>query len=78
MHWKMFMDKKSAATTACICPMHSDVRQSASGKCPRCGMALVPENTRFALLRHMFGSPLHIIIMAAVMVAIMGAVMMMR
>ena len=78
MHWKMFMDKKSAATTAYICPMHSDVRQSASGKCPRCGMALVPENPRFALLRHMFGSPLHIIIMAAVMVAIMGAVMMMR
>ena len=78
MHWKIFMDKKSAVTTAYICPMHSDVRQSASGKCPRCGMALVPENTRFALLRHMFGSPLHIIIMAAVMVAIMGAVMMMR
>ena len=78
MHWEMFMYKKSAATTAHICPMHSDVRQSASGKYPRCGMALVPENTRFALLRHMFGSPLHIVIMAAVMVAIMGAVMMMR
>jgi hypothetical protein len=78
MHWEMFMYKKTAATTAYICPMHSDVRQSASGKCPRCGMALVPENTRFALLRHMFGSPLHIAIMAAVMVAIMGAVMMMR
>lgn len=78
MHWEMFMDKKSAVTTAYICPMHSDVRQSASGKCPRCGMALVPENTRFALLRHMFGSPLHIVIMAAVMVAIMGVVMMMR
>ena len=72
------MDKKSAVTTAYICPVHSDVRQSASGKCPRCGMALVPENTRFALLRHMFGSPLHIVIMAAVMVAIMGVVMMMR
>ena len=78
MHWEIFMDKKSAVTTAYICPMHSDVRQSASGKCPRCGMALVPENTRFALLRHMFGSPLHIVIMAAVMVAIMGVVMMMR
>jgi len=36
------------------------------------------KNTRFALLRHMFGSPLHIVIMAAVMVAIMGVVMMMR
>ena len=70
------MDKKSAATTAYICPMHSDVRQSVCGKCPRCGMALVAETTRFALLRHMFGSPLHIVIMAAVMVAIMGVVMM--
>jgi hypothetical protein len=74
----LFVDKKSAAATAYICPMHPDVRQSASGKCPRCGMALVPENTRFALLRHMFGSPLHIVIMAVVMVAIMGVVMMMR
>jgi len=72
------MDRKSAAATSYICPMHSDVRQSASGKCPHCGMALVPENTRFALLRHMFGSPLYIVIMAAVMVAIMGVVMMMR
>ena len=70
------MDKKSAATTAYICPMHSDVRQSASGKCPRCGMALVPENTRFALLRHMFGSPLHLVIMAGLMVAMMAAAMM--
>ena len=72
------MDKTSAAAAAFICPMHSGVRQSAPGKCPRCGMALVPENTRFALLRHMFGSPLHIVIMAAVMVAIMGVVMLMR
>jgi hypothetical protein len=76
MHWEMFMDKKSAATTAYICPMHSDVRQSASGKCPRCGMALVPENTRFALLRHMLGSPLHLVIMAGLMVALMAAAMM--
>ena len=72
------MNNKAAAAAAYICPMHTDVRQSTSGKCPKCGMVLVPENTRFALLRHMFGSPLHIIIMAAVMVAIMGAVMMMR
>jgi hypothetical protein len=37
-------------------------------------MALVPEGTRFALLRHMM-TPLHIAIMAAVMVAIMAALM---
>jgi hypothetical protein len=49
MHWEMFMDKKSAVTTAYICPMHSDVRQSPSGKCPRCGMALVPEKHALCL-----------------------------
>jgi hypothetical protein len=70
------MDKKSAAATAYICPMHSDVRQDTLGKCPRCGMALVPENTRFALLRHMFGSPLHLVIMGGVMAALMAAAMM--
>ena len=70
------MDKKSAAVTANVCPMHSDVRQSTPGKCPHCGMALVPENTRFALLRHMFGNPLHIAIMVALMAAAMAAAMM--
>jgi hypothetical protein len=70
------MDKTSAAAAAYICPMHSGVRQSAPGKCPRCGMALVPENTRFALLRHMLGSPLHLVIMAGLMVALMTAAMM--
>ena len=70
------MDKTSAAAAAFICPMHSGVRQSAPGKCPRCGMALVPENMRFALLRHMFGSPLHLGIMGVVMAALMAVVMM--
>jgi Cu+-exporting ATPase len=28
-----------------ICSMHSDVRQAGPGKCPRCGMALLPEGT---------------------------------
>ena len=70
------MDKTSAAAAAYICPMHSCVRQSAPGKCPRCGMVLVPENTRFVLLRHMLGSPLHLVIMAGLMVALMAAAMM--
>jgi hypothetical protein len=39
-------------------------------------MALVPENTRFALLRHMLGSPLHLVIMGRVMAALMAAAMM--
>jgi len=70
------MDNKVAAATAYICPMHSDVRQSAPGKCPNCGMPLVQANARFALLRHMFGNPLHIAIMVALMAAVMAAAMM--
>jgi len=58
-------------------PMHSDVRQAGAGKCPRCGMALVAEGTRFAILRHMTSSPLHIAVMVAVMLALMAAAMMM-
>lgn len=60
---------------AYICPMHSAVRQNSPGKCPTCGMDLVPEGTRFALLRHMVSSPLHIAVMAVAMVAIMIAAM---
>jgi Cu+-exporting ATPase len=60
------------------CPMHPEVREASAGKCPKCGMALLPEGTRFALLRHML-TPLHLAIMAAVMVAVMvGAMMLMR
>jgi hypothetical protein len=40
-------------------------------------MNLVLEGTRFALLRHMISSPLHLVLMAAVMVAAMAAAMMM-
>jgi hypothetical protein len=58
--------------------MHRDVRQATPGKCPKCGMDLLPEGTRFGMLRHMIKSPLMIIIMVAVMVAIMAAIMMMR
>ena len=60
-----------------FCPMHSTVHQAGPGKCPKCGMDLVPEGTRFGLLRHMIGSPLHLAIMAVVMAAIMAAAMMM-
>jgi len=70
------MDATSAAATAYICPMHSKVRQSVPGTCPTCGMTLVPENARFGLLRHMLGNPLHVAIMAAVMIILMVAAMM--
>jgi hypothetical protein len=32
------------AVTGFICPMHPDVIQGEAGKCPRCGMELVPGN----------------------------------
>ena len=62
---------------AYVCPMHSDVRQGAPGKCPHCKMDLVPEGGRFGILSLMVKSPLHIAIMAAVMLALMAAAMMM-
>jgi hypothetical protein len=63
--------------TVYTCPMHSDVRQVGPSKCPKCGMDLLAEGTRFALLRHMAGKPMHLVVMTAVMVALMAAAMMM-
>jgi hypothetical protein len=40
-------------------------------------MDLLPEGTRFAMLRHMIKNPLMVIIMAAIMVALMAGIMMM-
>ena len=71
------MDQRSKQGQFYLCPMHPAVRQSFPGKCPQCGMELLPEGTRFALLRHMFSSPMHLVVMTAVMVALMAAVMMM-
>ncbi len=53
------MDKRQNARQFFACPMHSDVRQPGPGKCSKCGMDLLPEGTRFALVRHMMSSPLH-------------------
>lgn len=65
------MDQEQVAGQTYLCPMHRDVRQQGPGKCPKCGMALLPEGTRFGMLRHMTQSPLMLAIMAAVMLAIM-------
>ncbi len=70
------MDQRSKGAQVYLCPMHPDVRQPNPGKCPKCGMDLLPEGTRFGLLRHMVGSPLHIGVMVALMVAVMAAAMM--
>ena len=69
------MDQRTAGQVY-ICPMHSDVRQPNPGKCPKCGMNLLPEGTRFAMLRHMLSSPWRVAAMLVVMVALMAAVMM--
>jgi heavy metal-binding protein len=71
------MSQTTMTTQMYFCPMHSDVLQANPGKCPKCGMDLVAEGTRFALLRHMSSNPLHLVIMTALMVAVMAAVMMM-
>ena len=70
------MAAKSEVGSVYLCPMHSDVRQLSPGQCPKCGMNLLPEGTRFGLLRHMLSSPLHLAVMAVVMAALMAAAMM--
>ena len=59
-----------------LCPMHTDIRQPGPGKCTKCGMDLVPEGTRFALLRHMAGNRRHLAMMIVLMAAAMAVVMM--
>jgi hypothetical protein len=59
-----------------ICPMHAEVCQSGAGKCPICGMSLVPEGSRFPMLRHMLSRPLHVAVMIALMAGAMAAAMM--
>ena len=63
---------------AYLCPMHGEVRQADPGRCPRCGMVLVREGTRFAVLRHMVGSPRHLLAMIVLMLALMAAAMMLH
>ena len=56
--------------------MHVDVRESAEANCPKCGMKLLPEDSRFALLKHMASRPLHVAAMITLMLGIMAAAMM--
>ena len=64
------------AASTYICPMHADVRSAGPGTCPHCKMQLIAEGTRFAVLRHMVSSPLHVAVMVAVMLVVMALVMM--
>jgi hypothetical protein len=60
------------------CPMHKDVRQAGPGRCPHCGMALLPEGARFGMVRHMLSSPLPLVVMGAIMAVLMIAAMLIR
>jgi hypothetical protein len=59
-----------------LCPMHPDVRLPNPGRCAKCRMELLPEGTRFGMLRHMAKSPIMIVAMVVIMVAAMVMVMM--
>ena len=73
------MNQAPGGEQAYVCPMHSEVRQSGPGKCPRCRMDLIPEGARFGLLRHIAKNRLMLVVMLLIMMAIMaGAMMMMR
>jgi hypothetical protein len=61
-----------------VCPMHAGVRAPGPGTCPHCHMQLMPEGTRFGILKHMMSSPMHIAVMVLVMLAAMALVMMMK
>lgn len=63
-------------STFYACPMHHSLRQPDPGPCPICRMALVPEGTSFALVKHMTGNPLHIVAMMGAMLAVMATLMM--
>jgi hypothetical protein len=40
-------------------------------------MNLVPEGARFKFVRHMLGNPMHVAVMAGIMIVVMAAAMMM-
>ena len=71
------MDQMLSAQGIYSCPMHADVRQGGPGKCTKCGMDLVPEGTRFRLLRHVMSSPKHIAAVVGLTLLLMAAVLMM-
>ena len=70
------MNEKISAAVY-VCPMHSQVHEAGPGRCPNCGMSLVPADSRFKLLRHMLGTPQHLVVMVGVMAVLMAAAMMM-
>jgi hypothetical protein len=58
------------------CPMHSEVRKTDLGKCPKCGMVLVAEGSHSPFIQHVMSRPLHAAVMLVLMIAVMAAAMM--
>ena len=71
------MSQQPSSAPVYICPMHKDVRRPGPGLCSHCGMALIPEGTRFPMLRHLLSNPLRIVLMLGAMALLMAAAMMM-
>ena len=67
--------KVAPANVTYICPMHREVRQSAPGKCPKCNMDLIPEGSRFAMLRHVLHSPMMQAVAAVAVAAVLLVVL---
>jgi len=67
---------EAQATKTYVCPMHPSIQNTGPGKCPKCGMDLLPQGAGFAILRHMAKNPLMAAIMIIVMFAIMATGMM--
>jgi Heavy metal binding domain len=70
------MVPRQDGTQVYICPMHPQVRRTSPDKCPKCGMDLLPEGTRFGMLRYMIKNPTTLTFVAAVMAAFMAIAMM--
>ena len=69
------MTRSEAVPSSYICPMHADVRQPGPGRCPSCGMALVPEGARFGLFQHLRGNLVHVIAVVLLTISVISLVM---
>jgi hypothetical protein len=62
-----------------FCPMHRNFTAREPARCPRCGMSLVASNSRYPLLANVFGDPVYLAVMAAIILVFMaGAMTVMR
>ena len=72
------MSTRLSGAVVFLCPTHAHIRESYPGRCPACGMALVPEGTRFLVLRHLNGNPSPLLLFAGVIAALLAAVILTR